>query len=135
VRFAEKNDEIRIIEAPVVTVAIDIKPGEYPNAANLGSRGVIPVAILSSEGFDATRVDANTVALAGSGVALKGRAEKLMAHEEDVNEDGLIDLVVQVETENFDPGVLQDGYAVLVGHTIDGEQIEGRDEITIVPPE
>ena len=38
-------------------VTIDIKPGSDPNSINLGSAGVIPVAILSSEAFDATTVD------------------------------------------------------------------------------
>ncbi|MHC4260722.1 MAG: hypothetical protein ACYSTF_09995, partial [Planctomycetota bacterium] len=31
------------------SIDIDIKPGSYPNTINLGSNGVIPVAILSSE--------------------------------------------------------------------------------------
>ena len=58
-----------------------------------------------------------------------------MSHEEDVNEDGLIDLVLQVETENFAPELLQDGKAVLTGETYGGVPIQGQDEITIVPPE
>lgn len=119
----------------VVTVEIDIKPGSYPNAINLGSYGLIPVAILSSADFDATTVDPDTVALAGAGVAVRGKGSKLMAHEEDVNGDGLVDLVVQVETENLNPDSFQDGYAILTGSTYDGQAIEGVDEIRIVPLE
>jgi len=118
-----------------ILVGIDIKPGSYPNAINLGSHGLIPVAILSSEDFDATEVDPETVELAGSGVAVRGKSNKYMAHEEDVSGDGLIDLVVKVATENLIPGDFQDGYAILTGETFGGEQIKGEDEITIVPPE
>lgn len=118
-----------------ILVDIDIKPGSYPNAVNLGSHGLIPVAILSSAEFDATTADPDTIELAGSGVAVRGKGSKLMAHEEDVNGDGLVDLVVQVATANLDPESFQDGYAVLTGKTYDGVAIEGADEITIVPPE
>ncbi len=119
----------------LINVDIDIKPGSYPNAINLGSHGLIPVAILSSADFDATTVDPETVELAGSGVAVRGKSNKYMAHDEDVNGDGLVDLVVQVATENLDPESFQDGYAILTGKTYDGVPIEGEDEITIVPPE
>jgi hypothetical protein len=36
---------------------IDIKPGGDPNSVNPGSRGVVSVAILTTEDFDATTVD------------------------------------------------------------------------------
>jgi len=116
-------------------VDIDIRPGADPNVVNLGSHGVIPLAILSSAEFDATEVDPATVVLAGSSVAIRGRADRLMAHEEDVNADGLLDLVVQVETENLNPEEFQNGYAELTGETYDGVAIVGRAEITIVPGE
>ena len=70
-----------------------------------------------------------------SGVEVCGKADKYMAHEEDVNGDELVDLVLQVQTENLDPDSFQDGYAVLNGTTYDGQDIEGQDEITIVPPQ
>ncbi|MHC4693462.1 MAG: hypothetical protein ACYS67_12035 [Planctomycetota bacterium] len=116
-------------------ITIDIKPGSYPNAINLGSNGVIPVAILSTEDLDATTIDPDTVSLGGSGVAVRGKGNKSLATQEDVNGDGLMDLVVKVETENLDPGTFQNGLAVLQV-TVDGNVIyEGSDEIIIVPPE
>jgi len=122
-----------------ITVGIDIKPGSYPNTINLGSNGVVPVGILSGEGFDATAVAPENVFLAGSGVAVRGKGNKYLAHEEDVNGDDLMDLVVQVETENLDPGTFQDGYAVLTIHESSDPAsavlYQGMDEITIVPPE
>ena len=117
-----------------VSVEIDIKPGSYPNTVNLGSHGLVPVAILSTIDFDATTVDADTIEMAGATVAVRGKGTKLMAHEEDINGDSLIDLVIQVTTLNFDPDTFQNGYAILTGETSDGQSIEGEDEITIVPP-
>mgnify|MGYP001096908578 CR=1 FL=1 len=116
-------------------ITIDIKPGCTPNAINLGSNGVIPVAILSTADLDATTINPDTVFLAGSGVAVRGKGNKLLASEEDVNGDGLIDLVVKVETENLDPGSFQDGYAILQVIVDNIVIYEGSDEITIVPPE
>jgi parallel beta-helix repeat protein len=123
------------VSCGVLVVAIDIKPGSYPNAINLGSHGLIPVAILSSDDFDATTVDPESVELAGAGVAVRGKSNKYMAQQEDVNGDGLVDLINHVATENLDPNSLQDGYAVLIGTTFGGEEVTGTDEITIVPPE
>ena len=71
----------------------------------------------------------------GASVAVRGKAKRSMALEENVNGDGLPDLVCQVETENLDPGVLQTGYAVLIGKTYRGQPIQGKDKTTIVPPE
>jgi len=92
---------------------------------------LVPVAILSSEDFDATTVDPTTVELAGANVAVRGKGNS-MAHEEDVNGDGLVDLVVQVETQGLDD--LGDGGTVkLTGTTFNGETIVGYDEVIIVP--
>ena len=118
--------------AAVKLVDIDIKPGSYPNAINLGSKGVVPVAILSSPSFKATGVDPDTVVLGGASVAVRGKTDRSMAHEEDVNGDGLLDLVCQVDTENLDPGVLHTGLAILTARTDGGQPIQGKDKITIV---
>lgn len=115
-------------------VLIDIKPGSYPNSINLGSNGVVPVAILSNAGFDATTVDPATVTLAGADVAVRGKGNRLMASNQDVNVDGFVDLVLHVETQNLDLVDLQDGYATVVGKTYAGMPIIGTDEITLVPP-
>lgn len=119
--------------AAVGLVDIDIKPGSNPNAVNLGSEGVVPVAILSSPSFNAATVDPDTITLGGASVAVRGKTNKSMAHQEDVNGDGLPDLVCQVETENLDPGYLQTGEAILTGRTYDGHPVQGKDDIVIVP--
>ena len=123
------------IASTVVTVEIDIKPGSSPNTINLGSNGVIPVAILSSADFNALDVDTTTVQLQGkAGVRVKGNGAPL-AVERDVNGDGHIDLELKIEVENLEPGDIQDGIGELTGTTTGGQDFIGTDAVTIVPPE
>ena len=55
-----------------------------------------------------------------------------MASSEDVNQDGLMDLVVHVYTSGL---TLTDGdvETVLEGTTFDGQRIRGSDSVRIVP--
>lgn len=116
----------------VTTVGIDIKPGSFPNSINLHSAGVVPVAIFSSATFDATQVNPETVSLAGAKVKLIGKGDKYSCHAEDINGDGLPDLVCHVVTAQFiiEPGT---SVAVLEAETFNGQKIMGRDSIKIVP--
>ena len=116
----------------VSVVNIDIKPGSDPNSINLSSAGVIPVAILSALTFDATTVDPDTVLLEGASVKVVGKADKFLCHQEDVNEDGLLDLVCQMLTEELQI-VIGDSAAELTATTFDGTSIRGEDTIQIVP--
>jgi hypothetical protein len=120
-----------------IEVTIDIKPGSDPNPINQGSNGLVPVAILTTDDFDASTVDPGTVALAGAEVAVRGKSEKLMARLEDVDGDGDYDLMLQVDTESMaDLG--DGGEVILTGYTYEefgGEEIQGTDSVIIVPPE
>jgi hypothetical protein len=116
-----------------LAVTIDIKPGSYPNPINPRSQGSLPVAILSDGEFDATQIDVTTLSLLGAGVATRGRQERYLAHEDDVNGDGLLDLVCQFESRYLDLGQLVDGWATLTGVTDGGQEFEGWDEVTVVP--
>lgn len=119
-------------ENPVIPVDIDIKPYTSPNYIILRSWGTVPVAIFSSEDFDATTVDPATVDLAGAGVSYLERLGLFVALKYDVNGDGLRDLVCGIEIADIDPGQVVDGYAYLVGSTYDGQEIEGSDEVTLI---
>jgi hypothetical protein len=118
----------------VIQVALDIKPGTDPNKINLGSKGVIPVAILSDANFDATTVLPMSVELAGAGVAVRG--DEPLVCGEDIDADGDVDLVLQVEATEFDPGPdFDQGYVTLTGVAGDGTVIEGEDYVIITPSE
>ena len=123
--------EIESIAADVIPVVIDIKPGSFPNSINLGSGGNVPVAIFSSSTFDATTVDPTTVTLADAAVKVRGKG-KPAASQEDVDGDGLLDLVVHIDTSLLN---LTDGDVVadLNGQTLDGQAIHGSDTVRIVP--
>ena len=116
---------------PTQEVTIDIKPGDPSNTINLRSHGVIPVAILSSASFDALQVDPATVRLAGAAVKVAGNSGHFLAHAEDVNGDGLPDLLCQVYTDQF---TVEEGAttAVLEARTFGGQLLQGEDTITIV---
>jgi concanavalin A-like lectin/glucanase superfamily protein len=112
-------------------VSIDIKPGSDPNAINLGSSGVIPIAILSSSAFDATVVIPDSVRLAGAEVKVVGKSSKYLCHDEDVNGDGRLDKVCQVLMTGV-PTALGDTIMVLEAVS-GGVDIWGYDDVKIVP--
>lgn len=116
----------------VTPVAIDIKPGSERNSINLNSAGVVPVAILGSDTFDAATVDPTTVSLAGASVRLVGKSGRNSCQLQDVNLDGALDLVCQVYTAEF---MIEEGEttAVLEAQTTGGQPIRGEDYIRVVP--
>ena len=120
-----------ICRGDVEEVQIDIRPGSPDNPINPRARGVLPVAILSNEYFDATEVDVRSLELAGANVATRGRGEKPMAHAEDVDEDGVLDLLVKFDLLSMDLSFITDGLAYLTGMTIDGREILGADTVKI----
>ena len=112
---------------PPMSVAIDIKPGSFPNSINPKSKGNIPVAILTTEDFDATTVGPLSVEFGPHGATEShGRG-----HIEDVDGDGDDDLVLHFRTQ--DTGIqCGDTSASLTGETFGGQMIEGSDSINTV---
>jgi hypothetical protein len=115
-----------------ILVTIDITPGSFPNAINLGHEGVDPVAILSTSTFNApNRVDAATLTFAGAPIMLKSNG-KPQASSADVNGDGLLDLVAHFDNTKLLLTV-QDTQAILEGRTKDGIPIIGAGPVIVVP--
>jgi len=112
-------------------VDIDIKPYSELNSLNNDGHGKIPVAILTTDTFDASTVDPFTLTLDGAAVSLRGKSG-IAGGLEDVDGDGDLDLVVQFDdvAGTYPPG---DSVATLSGQTYDGVWIEGSDTIHIVP--
>jgi hypothetical protein len=107
-----------------IAVKLDIKPHSFPNNINPKSRGVIPVAILTTDTFDATTVDSTTVRLGASGT----EAAPVHAALKDVNTDGDTDLILHFRTQ--DTGIVcGDTSAFLTGETVSGQTIAGSDSI------
>jgi hypothetical protein len=123
-------DYIRVT-VPVTQVQIDIKPGSFPNSINLGSGGVVPVAIFGSADLDAAAIDPSSITLASAPVQLRGNGTP-QASLQDVNGDGIPDLVVQVVTEALQLSDT-DTQAILEGRTWDGTPFTGTDSVRIVP--
>jgi hypothetical protein len=107
-----------------IEVQIDIKPGSYPNSINLKSKGVLPVAVLTTEDFDATTIDPATVTLAG--------ASPLRWAWEDVDSDGDIDLLFHFKTQELNLNETSTE-ATLEGFTMGGVPFFGTDTVNIVP--
>jgi hypothetical protein len=73
---------------------IDIKPGDEQNNINLKSNGVVPVAALTTEQFDAVKIDPFTVRFAGAAPAHWSL--------EDVDGDGDNDVIFHFRTQELD---------------------------------
>lgn len=131
-RFDLPFQTVVAVKPPALSVLIDIKPGSESNSINLRSAGVIPVAIFGSSTFDATTIDPDSISLAGAGVRMVGKSGRFLCHQDDVNRDGHVDLVCEVETFQFaiEPG---ESVAVLVAQTVDGLTVRGEDDVRIVP--
>jgi len=104
---------------------IDIKPGGNPNNINLKSRGVVPVAVLTTDDFDASAIDPETVEFAGAKPPVRSTLE-------DVDGDGDIDMLFHFKTQEL---VLDEDSteATLTGETIEGVGITATDTVRIVP--
>ena len=127
--LVELNDTIEA-QFRVLTVGIDIKPDGVPNSINLGSHGVIPVAILSSPTFNAvTAVDVTSLRFGHIGTEPSLRFCSKMPV--DVNADGLGDLFCHFETAkaDFEIGDVQ---GVLSGLTTTDLSFMGGDSVRII---
>jgi len=112
-----------------IPVAIDIKPGDSTDSINPGSKGNIPVAVLSSRTFDAVaRIDQTSLTFGRSG----DESSLAFCNTEDVNGDGLPDLVCHFNTQRTG-FVSGDAVGVLMGKTVDGIPVRGTDSVRIVP--
>ncbi len=120
-------------EEQKIDVDIDIKPGSDLNPINPRMNGVVPVAVFSKGPFDATQIDPITVRLSGASVATRGKNGKLMSRPEDVNGDGIMDLMLQIEMPPDGEG-WQKSELELTGTTFEGQEVIGVDDIIIIAP-
>jgi len=105
-------------------VTIDIKPGSLPNSINLKSKGKVPVAILSTDDFDAYDVDPDTCIFAN--------ANPVHWKMVDVNKDGDRDMLLQFMTQELEL-IKSSTEATLECATYDGILTVGTDSVNILP--
>jgi hypothetical protein len=111
----------------MIDITIDVKPGSDRNPINLRSKGNTPVAILSSNSFDATQVDWETVRFGPSGATER----HYRVHITDVDGDGDMDAKLHFKTR--DTGInCGDTEATLTGETFSGDAFTGTDSVNTV---
>lgn len=121
------------VSVPKVTV--DVKPGSDTNVINLKSKGVVPVAVLTTGAFDAREVDPATVLFAG---AVPARWTL-----EDVDGDGDKDMLFHFKTEqlNLDENSTEATLTAQLmapvtsqsaGQTSSGPTVSGTDKVRIL---
>jgi hypothetical protein len=128
------NEAIYVLSAEFLSamptiVSIDIRPGRSGNKVKLKrkGKGKISVAILATDGFDATTVSPTTVRFGRTGT----EAAPARFVFSDVNADGLTDLILAFDIE--DTAIrCGDSAASLTGKTFHGDAIQGTDAITPV---
>jgi hypothetical protein len=109
------------------TVAIDLKPGSFPNSVNPRSGGVIPVAILTSPSFDAATVAPESVRFGLDGTEASAQQWAL----EDVDGDGDVDLILHFPTGSTGIGCGATS-ATLTGQLTSSQPIQGVDSVRTV---
>jgi len=110
----EKKELFWPQEEQIMPVSIDIKPGSCPNPINLKEKGVVSVAILGSDKFNATDIDPSSVSIGRGGieevavpsirwsledVATPFTGEPCACH--DLIGDGILDLVLKFEAQSL----------------------------------
>ena len=121
--------------APIIEVDVDVKPGSDSNAIKLKGKGVLPVAILGSEDFDASDVSPSSVLLIHPTDAAIS-ASALRWNLEDVDSDGYLDMIFHFAMEDVILLIVAgDEEIMLIGETTSGLPFEGSDSIVTVPKE
>ena len=85
---------------------------------------IISLAILSSDTFDARRVDPESLTLSGVPPTLSGKGKKSQCKEGDANRDGRLDLVCQIQIARVNTRPTR--FVVLEGNTSDGIFFRGE---------
>jgi hypothetical protein len=113
-------------QPPILTIAVDIRTGSRNNNINPKSNSKIPIAILSTNIFDARTVDPASLRFGPNQGLAKGTG-----HFRDVNHDGFRDLVLQFRVR--DAGIqCGDTSVSITGQTADRIPIQGTDSIRTV---
>lgn len=119
------------LNIPALPVGLDVKPKQLIKRISQSSADAVPVAIISRDAIDATRVDPGSIAATDPTGRLQG-SSKTMCRKQDVNQDRKMDLVCEIEMQRLEgpPGsrVFQ-----LKADTFEGFHLRGEDSVVVVP--
>jgi hypothetical protein len=116
-----------VIVGSPVAVQIDIRPGTFPNRVNPADNRQIPVAVITTEEFDASTIDPVSVRFGPAGAPASDGLGQLI----DVDNDNDLDLLLSFRMQ--ETGIqCEDTSAPLTGATFEGQMIEGSDTILTV---
>ncbi len=140
------------VETEVIECPVDIKPGSCPNPLNVGSQGVLRVAIAGTGDFDVTTVDTDSIKLIDIAplqtsyedvctafFPLLGKEDALDCTEE--GPDGFLDLTLKFDMQEIVPAIgedVVDGEVIvltLTGNLFEefgGTPIKGEDVVIIL---
>lgn len=77
-----------------ILVDVDVKPGETPNKINLSGKGLLPVAVITTQEFNASQFTPEMAHLSDASTAMDCSGPMAVRwNYSDVNKDGLVDLV------------------------------------------
>jgi hypothetical protein len=110
-----------------VPISIEVPIDIQPNSINPRSRGTLSVAILTTATFDATTINAATIRFGATGT----EAAPIRVAVEDVNNDGVPDLLLQFNTQDTRIQC-QTISASLTGQTFEGQNFHGSDAIQTI---
>jgi hypothetical protein len=119
---------------PALQVKIEVKPGSGALAPiNPKSKGNLPVALISSDDFDALQVEVMPTSLKFGATGDEESLRKCDTKGVDVNGDGKLDMVCHFENElaEFTAGSL---VGLLKGKLKSGQAVEGRGMLKVLTP-
>ncbi len=123
---------------PPTPVTIDIKPGNSQNRIKLSSAGVLAVAVLTTDDFDATQFAPTMAHLNDANTAMAESCSGAAAQRwslDDENGDGRLDLVFFFNIQDLTLTTSSTA-ATLMAHGAYGStelHIEGTDSVQVVP--
>lgn len=111
-------------------VRADVKPGSDPNSINLRSNGNVPVAVFGGSygglTLDARLINRESVRFAGA------PALPIGSSSEDINRDGVPDMVFHFDTKALISLTSSSTQACLTGTTSTGIAFEGCDSVRVI---
>lgn len=123
---------------PPTYITIDIKPGNTQNKIKLSSQGILAVAVLTTQVFDASQFTPEMAHLSDASIAMTDGCTGAMAQRwslDDENGDGKLDLVFFFKIQDLNL-TLNSTAATLMAHGSYNSvaiHIVGTDSVKVVP--